>query len=83
MCGVHHGRVMPTHEASAKGGGEPSPPVATSQRPVRSARARLPVRFNDYEADFSLIAQEYPLAEPQSFEEAVISLDSHEHCNAM
>lgn len=83
VSGVYHECVAPAHEASAEGGGDASPPVSVSRRPVRSTRSRLPVKYNDYETDFSLIAQEFPLAEPQSFEEAVSSPDSHEWRAAM
>lgn len=81
--GVHQECATPAREASAEGGGDASPPVSVSQRPVRITRSRLPVKYNDYETDFSLIAQEFPLAEPQSFEDAVSSPDSLEWRAAM
>lgn len=80
---VRHACVTPVRDGPAEGGGGASPPVSESRRPVRSTRSRLPVKYNDYETDFSLIAQDFPLAEPQSFEEAVSCPDSDEWRAAM
>lgn len=82
-CGVHVESVTSSHEAAVEGGGGLSPPVSVSQRPMRSTRSRLPVKYDDYEMDFSLIAQGILLPEPQSFEEILNSPDSHEWQAAM
>lgn len=83
--GVHQDCVTPASEVAAEGGDSRLSPVplVSQQRPVRSTRSRLPVKYTDYETDFSLLAQDYPLAEPRSFEEAVSLPDNHEWKVAM
>ncbi|KAI8440646.1 hypothetical protein MSG28_001855 [Choristoneura fumiferana] len=56
---------------------------AVDARPVRSSRGKLPQRYDDFDVDFSLAAQNFLLEEPLTFEEAMSSQNAQQWQTAM
>lgn len=71
--------AAPTGEATVPA----STPVISTDRPVRSTRAKPPLRYRDYDLDFSLMARDSIPSEPMSYEDAMSSPDCHEWKAAM